>query len=394
MKFTAKSLEALKPSTVRPQEDYWDQDLSSFGLRVSKSGRKTWNVMYPFRGTLRRMKIGPYGIAGLSLAEARSKAKEVLHEAAKGLDPATLKKEDRLAESFSDLVERYLDWAEKNKSSWREDKRILHKDVLPYWKNRKAKEIVRSDVIKLIDRIVDRGAPVHANRALALVRRVFNFGIEKDIAQYNPCQAVKKPTKERPKDRVLSFDEIRILWIALDSENLIMSSIVKLQLLTAQRPGEVRRAEWTEIDLESEVWTIPNAKAKNGLTHRVPLNDMAVKLLKNLKSNNPSSKWVFPSFRSTDGHIENIQKFIGRMRNKTGIDFAAHDLRRTAISCMTSQGVPRLVASKILNHVESGVIRVYDRHSYDSEKRQALDLWGNILRHIIDPNTLKLAANF
>lgn len=380
--FNSKSLDALKAKKGQSQVDYWDKSFSYFGLRVSGTGRKTWNVMYVHQGRLRRMTLGLYGDAGLSLADARRRAKEIHSAAAKGLDPATMKKDDRDADVYSELVALYLAWAEKNKSSWTEDKRILNRDVLPSWKSQKAKDITRKDVIHLLDGIVKRGAPVHANRTLALIRRVFNFGIEKDIVQYNPCTAVKKPSKESPRDRVLTPAEIRAVWVELDNEESAVAAIVKFQFLTGQRPGEVCCCQWSEIDLESKVWTIPSEKSKNGLAHRVPLSEGAVALLQSLRISAPTSKWLFPSDRGTDSHILSPQKLIERIRQKMGFGFTAHDIRRSVASHMTGMGIPRLVVSKILNHVESGVTRVYDRHSYDQEKRAALAAWNENLNEI------------
>jgi integrase len=378
--FNQKKLDSLKPTAGKPQVDYWDESFPYFGLRVSSTGRKTWTVMYLYRGRLKRMTLGQYGSTGLGLADARQKARDIHQDAAKGLDPASIKKEDRLAESYDDLVARYLEWAEKSKSSWKEDKRILSRDVLPHWKNHRAKEITRKDVIKLVDAIVKRGARVHANRTFSLVRRVFNFGIEKDIVQFNPCIALKPPTKEQARERVLSAGEIRKVWSVLEGEDFLMSAILKLQFFTAQRPGEVRAMEWSEIDLESNIWTIPGDKTKNGLAHRVPLSGPAVALLKELAELYKKSRWVFPSSRGTGTYIGSVQKLIERIRNHDDenkrVDFTAHDIRRTAASHMAGIGIPRLVISKILNHVETGITRVYDRHGYDNEKREAMDAWA------------------
>ena len=387
--FNQKTLEALKPPTDQPQVDFWDMSFSYFGIRVSKSGRKTWTVMYAHKGRLKRVTLGQYGAAGLSLAEARKKAKEVHHEAANGIDPASVKKQDRMADSYADLVDRYIEWAQKGKSSWEEDKRILHRDVLPEWRNLKAKDITRKDVIRIVDAIVKRGAGVHANRTFSLIRRVFNFAIEKDILQFNPCQALKKPTKEKTRERVLSPAEIRDVWRALEGLHpLLTAAILKMQFFTAQRPGEVLSMAWTEVDLESKWWTIPGAKTKNGLAHRVPLTESACALLNELSALNPKATWVFPSDRGTGTHIGTAQKLVERVRASkadggTGVSFTAHDVRRTVASHMTGFGIPRLVVSKLLNHQETGVTRVYDRHSYDSEKRAAMDTWSKRLTEII-----------
>jgi integrase len=160
----------------------------------------------------------------------------------------------------------------------------------------------------------------------------------------------------------------------------VIAALFRLRLLTAQRGGEVQGAAWSEIDLVGRWWTIPPERSKNGLAHRVPLSAPAVRILKSLKAEaKKDAIWVFPSTRKTGPHILHAQKAIERVVERSGVEFRGHDLRRTAASLMVGSGVPRLVVSKILNHVESGVTAVYDRHSYDAEKRSALDFWG---RHV------------
>ena len=136
-------------------------------------------------------------------------------------------------------------------------------------------------------------------------------------------------------------------------------------------------AAWAEIDLVGRWWTIPPERSKNGLAHRVPLSSQAVRILKGLKAEAKNdATWVFPSTRKTGPHIDHAQKAIERIVERSQVEFRGHDLRRTAASLMVGAGVPRLVVSKILNHVETGVTAVYDRHSYELEKRAALDFWG------------------
>jgi integrase len=146
----------------------------------------------------------------------------------------------------------------------------------------------------------------------------------------------------------------------------------------------VQGAAWSEIDLVSGWWTIPAERSKNGLAHRVPLSPQAVRILKGLKAEaKKDATWVFPSTRKTGPHINHAQKGIERVVERSGVEFRGHDLRRTAASLMVGGGVPRLVVQKILNHVESGVTLVYDRHSYDPEKRAALDYWGRRVEAIV-----------
>ena len=144
--------------------------------------------------------------------------------------------------------------------------------------------------------------------------------------------------------------------------------------------------EWPEVDLDTNWWTIPPQKSKNGLAHRVPLSAPAIRVLEQIrarkKTKHSDVAWVFPNPKR-NGPISNVRKAAIRLNKATGIGFTPHDLRRTAASMMTSMEVPRLTVQKILNHVERGVTAVYDRHSYDKEKREALEAWGRRLQMIV-----------
>jgi integrase len=396
-KFTDKFIAALRPKAAR--YEIWEG--GGFGVRVSSGGGKAWIWVYHFDGRPRRMTLGSY--PELGLADARLKFAEARKLLSGGIDPGARevqkRKAERVAETVTELAEAYLEkWARPRKRSAAEDERQLRKDVIPAWGKRKAKDITRRDVIALLDAIVDRGSPIAANRALAVIRRMFGWAVSRDIIPASPCVAVKAPAKERRRDRVLNADEIAILWRALGNPELAMSPAIrlalKLQLVTAQRKGrEVIAAEWSEFDLKEGVWTIPAEKTKNGMPHRVPLSPLALAILDEIATiTGRDGRWLFPSPRPgrsiTDLAVNHA------MRNNRGMlgvsDATPHDLRRTAASHMTSIGISRLVVSKILNHAETGVTAVYDRHSYDAEKRVALEAWGERLEKITGANVVRL----
>jgi integrase len=377
---TAAFVHALKPPE-RGQIDYWDTHLSGFGLRISEGGRKAWTVFYRHRGRLRRLTLGHYPT--LSLADARQLAKAALRDAQHGLDPAGAKRDANSAESFADLGTLYLErHAKIMKRTWREDERKIRRELLPRWANRKAAEIGRKDVIILLDSIVARGSGVLANRTRGLISKIFNFGIRRGIVELNPAQGVENPGQEHQRDRVLSEDETRALWHALDSERPKIAAIFRLALLTAQRRGEVLGMRWDELDLEGAWWTIPAERSKNGLAHRVPLGPRAFAILRELQNPPPGPIQVFPGSKGGQP-IANIKKPMRRLIQRSEVDFRFHDLRRTAASLMTGLGISRLVVGKILNHVERGVTAIYDRHSYDSEKRAALLKWDRHVAEIV-----------
>jgi integrase len=221
-----------------------------------------------------------------------------------GIDPGEIdvlnRKADRAAQTVEDLADAYLEkWARPRKRSAAEDERILRNDVIPAWGRRKAKDIIRRDVIALLDRILDRGSPIAANRTLAVIRRMFGWALSRDIISVNPCAAVKAPGAEKRRDRVLSADEIATFWRALEDPALPISRPIRLalrlQLVTAQRKGEVISADWSEFDLAEGIWTIPANKAKNAMAHRVPISTLARGVLDEIPE--PRSGLIFPSPR-------------------------------------------------------------------------------------------------
>ncbi len=392
VKMTAQFVESVK-APDRGQMDYWDERTPGLGLRISQGGKRAWTVFYRIGGRMRRLTLGPY--PSLSLADARRMAASSLREVHHGNDPATAKREARAAETFGQLAELYLErHAKVEKRSWPEDERIIERELLPAWKNRKAGEIRRSDVIDLLDHIVERGAPVQANRTKALISKIFNFGIRRGLVEANPAYGIGNPGgQEQARDRVLSEDEIRSVWNSLEPEPPKIRAIFRLALLTAQRRSEIAGMRWDELDLDAGWWTIPAERSKNGLAHRVPLASEAMRILREIKAGANDELLVFRG-----GHIglplTNLQKPMVRIKEKSGVEFRMHDLRRTAASLMTGIGIPRLVVSKLLNHVERGITSVYDRHSYDAEKRAALLKWERRLREMLEqkPKPSKVVA--
>jgi len=392
-KLTALYLDAIQPPE-KGQKDHWDDEVTGLGLRVSFGGKKAWTLMYRHNGLLRRMSIGAYPTIGLS--EARRLARHLLLEAATGHDPARRKQDERHADSFEDFTKVYVEkHAKPLKRTWREDQRMITAELLPRWRNLKPADISRRDVIRLLDAIVDRGSPVQANRVRALISKIYNFGIRRGLVEANPAYMVENPGVERPRDRVLSEDEIRVLWKAAEDEGRLIFDTLRLGLLTAQRRGEIIGMTWDEVDLKRGWWTIAGERSKNRLSHRVPLGPQAIKILRDRRNLDDDSRYVFPTrfHGAGDAPTTEIQKVIYRLRKDSKIEFVYHDLRRTAASYMTAIGISRLVVSKILNHVERGITAVYDRHSYDSDKREALDRWDQRLREVISEKSTPESDN-
>ena len=249
MTLTDRTIRSLKPRATGQYERY-DDVVPGLGLRVN-SGSKSWVLFYRERlpdtsggftsgKRKKRWTLGTY--PALTLSAARTKAQRALHAlTTQGIDPALGKREARRAQSFGELATEYLErHAKPRKKSWKEDQRQLIAYVLPQWQSRPVKAITLRDVHDLLDRIVDRGTPVTANRVSALVSTVFEHGKNKGWLDHNPAARIPKQ-KEKVRERVLTDEELTGLWRALQSsiQPILPMTARGLQLMlrTGQRGG-------------------------------------------------------------------------------------------------------------------------------------------------------------
>lgn len=377
--FTDRAVRSL--STDRIQQDWWDTSFPAFGVRVARTGRRTFFVRYRAAGRQRRVKLGDY--PAVSLATARTRARQVLGELATGHDPAAGRELQKQGPTFTELAAEYLErHAKVHKRKWRQDERDLERELLPVWGRLKAAHVSKADVLQVLDRKMDSGAPIAANRLLSLIRKIFNWGIERDLVATNPCLGVKPPAAERRRERVLSASELRLLWNCLPGEVQSVRAAFQLLILTAQRSIEVLTMRWSDID--GDVWTVPAGVVKGKRAHPVPLSPQAREILEGL-IRNEGDDWVMLSPRQPGARLHNtsLSHAAQRLRTAAGFDWRTHDLRRTAASHMAGLGVRRFVVSRILNHADPSVTAIYDRHSYLPEMREALELWGRRVHEIL-----------
>lgn len=391
MKFTELAIRNLKPQASR--FEVLDDDIRGFCMRVTPNGAKSWVLNYKINTVRKRMTLGTYPL--VSLKEARQAALAARKLLDQGLDPTqerddARREEERRREqerqqiTVAQLLDEYMErWAKPNKRSWREDERIIQHDLLPAMGKMKAKDVRRVDVVRMLDGIVDRGSPIQANRTFGVIRKAFNFGVQRGLLETTPIVGIQAPAANNRRERMLSESEMLAVWRGLADAAMepITKTAIKLLLLTAQRSGEVAGMEWSEID--GPWWTIPGEKAKNGRPHRVFLSEQAREVLAGLDQ---ETRFVIQSPRTTGPIVQTaLSHAIRRNLAHFGVEhFTPHDLRRTTASHMTGMGISRLVVSKILNHVEQSITAVYDRHTYDAEKQTALEAWGRRLTALVE----------
>ena len=284
IKLTSAAVERLRPPKAG-QSEYFDELLPSFGLRVSHSGTQAWFVMTRVEGKLIRLTLGRH--PGMKLADARKQAQEIMRLAAAGIDPRHVEEEKRqkrqidIDNTFGRLAEQFMaKHVEPNlrPTTSREYKRILFGKDTARWRSRPVSSIKKTDILELMDAIDARGAKTAGGLSLAYLRKFFNWCVDRDAIEISPADRIKNSRKIPSRARVLTLQELKLIWAAADAEGGIFGPIVKLLILTGQRRNEVAGMRWEELrDLHSKhaTWEIPEARTKNARPHVVPLSAQA-----------------------------------------------------------------------------------------------------------------------
>lgn len=401
---------AAKAKQFSVRTEISDAGMPGLYLVVQPSAAMSWAVRYRHAGKPRKFTIGPYPAFGL--AKARAAAGSALRLVSEGRDPGAEKAEQESAKAdisflvpdvLDDFVSRHV--TAKNRDSYvKETKRIIETELKPRWKHKHIQAVKKQDVVRLLDDIVDRGAPVMANRVRALLSKFFVWAMERDIVDASPISSTRAPSVETARDRVLADEEVRLVWLAAGKIEYPFGPMVKLLLLTGQRRSEVAGALWAEMELEgnSRLWGISPDRSKNRREHFVPLAASTLEIINALPKIKPSEsakakpKYLFTTTGETavsgfskaktqlDAEMLAIAKKEAQERgdDPERISIAPwtfHDLRRTAASGMARLGIGVHVVEAVLNHRSGsikGVAAVYNRYDYAEEKREALTAWA------------------
>ena len=383
-RLTDAFVRSLKPREKR--YDVYDAQLAGFGIRVSPLGTKSWIVLSRNNQRKTRVTLGRY--PQMSLNTARQHALVVLNEMAQGEYKRT-----NSFELFSDaLQEWYLRDQSTNKSFAQVEKTIaLH--VEPYLKNFKIREIEKRDILKIIDR-VGKKAPTQANRVLSFVKRFFTWCVSRDLLDVSPANGIAKFKTEQGRDRVLSPIELERVYQACDQLEYPFGPLYKVLLLTGQRLNEVAGMNWTEVDFESAIWTIPSERAKNKSSHLVHLSKPVLQELNALHEFS-SSELVFTTTGSTP--VSGFSKSKRKLDHLSGVsNWRLHDLRRSFATVTTDTlGFEPPVVDRILNHVSGsvqGIAAVYQRGEYLKKRKEVLERWANYLEGLGQYGTLQIVS--
>jgi integrase len=364
---TAKLIQNLQPSADRRYE-FRDRLLPGFGVRVSVGGKKTWFAVGRVRGRQVRHTIGTYPT--VTLGEAREAARLILKDIQLGLYAPAKPVSEAVLPTLHQMITLFIEiYAKPKNRSWKAVQATFRK--FSSLNDRLIVEITRADVVKVLDDIAARGAPIAANRAMSAIKKLFAWSLDRGVISVHPLVGLHKPGIERSRDRILTERELRSFWHATEELGFPFGPAFQLMALTGQRRGEVVGMQWSQLLLNEAVWTIPANVAKNGRVHQVPLPTAALEIIQSLP------RLVGSDLVFTTTGVSPISGF-GRAKDRLDFfmevgDWRLHDLRRTAASGMARLGVAPHVIEKVLNHASgqiSGVAAVYNRHGYKRRRQK------------------------
>jgi integrase len=382
IKLTERVVDRLKPP-ARGKIDIWDVTLPAFGIQLRATGRRSWiiAVRRPGKSTTSRIKIA--NPATMSLADARARARELMRDpSALALESDEVDPDSLTGDSPIDaVISRFIlrDQKPRNRS-WKCCEQILRYD-LSIWYARPLCSIARTDVLRMLDRVLDRGRPRAANLLLAHMKRMFNWCVERELIDTSPAAGVKPPSPKSERDRVLTDPELHAVWHGAARLGWPFGPLVQLLMLTAQREGEVAAMRWSDLDLDAATWTLAGSQTKAKRPHLIPLADATVQLLRDLPRF-VGCDLVFPAHRTGNARpVSGFSKVKARLDKICGVEnWVFHDLRRTAATVMAQLRVPPHVTEKVLNHrsaeTTGPVGKIYQRYDYLEERREALELWA------------------
>lgn len=389
MPLSDTAIRAAKPK----EKTYLMTDGEGMYLEITPSGGKWWRFKYRFDGKQKRISLGTYPDTGLK--EAREKRQEARRQLAAGIDPGESRKAQKAAgaednpNSFEVIAR---EWYGRQASSWvpsHAEKIIsrLERDLFPWLGKREIGTITAPDLLAALRRIEERGAVETAHRALQNCGQIFRYAIATGRADRDPCPALRgalAPVKQTHYPAVTDPKKIGALLRAMDSYEgtLVTKCALRLAPLVFVRPGELRAAEWSEIDLDKAEWTIPASRMKMGLAHLVPLSTQAVAILKEVEALTRDGRFVFPSARTKDRPMSDnaVLAALRRMgfpkEEMTGHGFRA--MARTVLD-ETLHFRPDYIEHQLAHSVRDPNGRAYNRTAHLVERRRMMQEWANYL---------------
>lgn len=377
---------------AKPKEKaYTLPDSLGLSLYVANSGIKSWHFRFTWGGKQARISFGTYPETGLK--EARSRRDEAREDIARGVDPRESRKEKKAGlieaggRTFRRVYDEWLAFRKGNISlgTYRIISNLMELDVLPTFGGRQIDAIKRADVIGLIRRIEKRGSVVTAVKVRQRMGQVFSYAIATGLIESNPTAEMHAVTEKGAQNRphpFLPFSELpkTIASIQQCVSGHQLRSAIMLMIYTASRPGEVRHAEWSEIDLDAATWTTPAQKMKARREHAVPLPAQAVELLKSMLPITGGLRYVFtnrsdPTMPIGTNYANNVMDLCGLTGKQS-----PHGFRHLFSTEMNGRGHNRDWIERQLAHADSSFIRdVYNHAAYLEQRRCMMQEWADLV---------------
>jgi integrase len=336
----------------------WDTKLPGLVLRVQGEAR-SYYLYYRFNKQPRWLKIG--NALQITDKDARDLARKMQVQIANGIDPGAERRAGRGGNTFGDLARNYVElYAKKYNKSWEQPDTLIRRHLLPRWDKLPAKSITKADVRNAFERI---GAPIAANQTLAAVRKIFSWAEGRELIPFNPARGIKQNPKN-DRERFLSDVELPLVWP-------VLSTLLRVVLLTGQRGGETVHMRWQ--DLADGWWIMPGSPmgdwpgTKNGRTHRVWLPQPVQNIINELNRGQLTG-FVFGPPRELHGAMRRVCKTLGIEDKVT-----AHDLRRTFLTNVTRSGFEEKLMEVIANHRTKSTAAIYNRYHYSPEIQHVME---------------------
>ena len=362
IRFTKKLIDALPPCPAEHggKEIEFTSEEAPPGLRlvITKRGMKSWLFRYVMPrtsgpGIKRALKIGVY--PGIEPAEACRLALALRAQIAQGIDPQEAKQEEERQITLDDFFRdeywpnaKHLRSADDVESRWR-----LH--LRPSFGHLRFKDVKTADIIRFHDAKKAELCAATANRLLQLLKRLINVALMLEFCERNPCRGIRMHAEQNIRTRTLAGSELKRFLAALETEpNRVAADFFLFALATGARREECLQLSRSELFLEEGVWRLPSGRAKSGKSRVIPLNAIALQVIKRRLAES-TSQYVFPG--KLGGHLVSPEKAWKRVLQKSGLnDLKIHDLRRSAATLILNDGGSMTQAGNLLGHAPGSAL--------------------------------------
>jgi integrase len=380
----------IKPDGSITDKTYRVFDEKGLYVEVTLKGAKRWRFKYRFQGKERLLSVGIY--PDVSLKQARERRDDLRKQIADGIDPSHARKAEKQSTGDQNSFEFVArEWHSKFSADWSESHKSrtlirLEQNAFPWLGATNINDITAPELLAVLRRIESRGALETAHRVNQICGQVFRYAIATGRAERDPAADLKgalPPAKTKHHPSITEPVKVGALMRAIQgfTGTIITATALKLSPLVFVRPGELRQAEWSEIDLDNAEWRIPPEKMKMRVVHIVPLSKQAIEALKDIQPLTGRDKYVFPSNRTITRPMSNntVNAALRRM-GYTKEEMTAHGFRSMASTILNEQGWLGDAIERQLAHGESnGVRAAYNYAQHLPERKKMMQAWADYL---------------